>query len=64
MTNTGTSTVTGTWNDQLYLSQDGFIGSGDRLLATVAHTGPLAPQATYSARLLSRSPSTSRAPGS
>ena len=47
VTNTGTSTVTGTWNDQLYLSQDGLIGSGDRLLTTITHTVPLGPQATY-----------------
>ena len=47
VTNTGTSAVTGTWNDQLYLSQDGLIGSGDRLLTTITHTVPLGPQATY-----------------
>ena len=51
VTNTGTSPVTGSWTDQLYLSQDGGIGSGDRLLATVAHTGPRAAQATDSGSL-------------
>ena len=47
VTNLGSSDVTGTWIDRVYLSQDGVIGAGDRLLGEFGHSGPLAPQAGY-----------------
>lgn len=45
--NTGGSDAAAPWVDALFLSQDGAIGTGDRLLGTFAHGGEIAAAATY-----------------
>ncbi|HMC68018.1 MAG TPA: CARDB domain-containing protein, partial [Mycobacteriales bacterium] len=43
-----TATGVGPWKDRILLSTDGVIDPGDTMLGEVFHTGPLAPDATYS----------------
>ncbi|MEX2646227.1 MAG: CARDB domain-containing protein, partial [Gaiellaceae bacterium] len=47
VTNAGSRAAAGAWSDQIYLSQNGTIGSGDRLLGEFAHSGPLGPGESY-----------------
>jgi hypothetical protein len=47
--NAGTAAARGNWADKLYLSTDATLDSGDRLLTTQAHTGPLAAGGSYTA---------------
>ncbi|MBI3350330.1 MAG: hypothetical protein HY020_24345 [Burkholderiales bacterium] len=48
--NVGDTPATGSWKDRLVLSKDGVIDSSDLVLATVTHSGPLAPQDAYTER--------------
>ena len=45
--NVGAVDTSRTWQDLVYLSNDPYLGGGDQLLATVDHTDPLAPGASY-----------------
>jgi subtilase family serine protease len=45
--NVGSSAVSGTWTDRIYLSRDGSVGAGDLLVATREATRSLAVGASY-----------------
>ncbi|TAK53398.1 MAG: hypothetical protein EPO25_10765, partial [Gammaproteobacteria bacterium] len=49
--NQGPRPVAGSWVDRVYLSEDGVIGAGDRLLGEVARSGPLEAGTGYTGAL-------------
>ena len=49
VSNIGANTAIGQWSDSVYLSKDGTFDSSSQLIATVLHTGNLAPGTSYTA---------------
>ncbi|HEY4313325.1 MAG TPA: CARDB domain-containing protein [Pirellulales bacterium] len=47
VTNNGANAAVGQWSDSVYLSTDGEFDASSLLIATVVHTGDLAPGASY-----------------